>query len=201
MRLCLRWFNEYTSTTRYPVVLPLIGQCFCFVPAQDRDVAQTNHSLARRVCILNATRRSLLNFHVVPVRHSAFASCRDSRRPLSFLVFLIGWLLWSRESIASDCCDLSLGLCAATMKIQARRASEWIGRATAYACHRIKTFRQESRADEPLTRASGLYWFDTTSEFINAASPLTNLTHQRGGVFVAATGDNSVANFVGLLAC
>ena len=87
------------------------------------------------------------------IRHSLHAEILVGL--LSFLVFLIGWLLWSRESIASDCCDLSLGL----------------------------------------------YWFDTTSEFINAASPLTNLTHQRGGVFVAATGDNSVANFVGLLAC
>ena len=162
--------------------------------------SQTNHSLARRVCILNATRRSLLNFHVVPVRHSAFASCRDSRRPFELSRFLIGWLLWSRESIASDCCDLSLGLCAATMKIQARRASEWFGRATAHACHRIKTFRQKSRAVEPLARASRLYWLDPTREFINVGNPLTNLTYQRGGVFVATTGDDSIANFVGLLA-
>ena len=43
------------------------------------------------------------------------------------------------------------------MIIQARRASEWFVRATAYACHRSKTLRQESRAVEPLARASGLY--------------------------------------------
>ena len=196
----MRWFNEYTSTTRYPVVLPLIGQCFCFVPAKDRDVRR--RTTRSRVGFVFSTqpgdRYSTFTSYQYGIRHSLHAEILVGL--LSFLVFLIGWLLWSRESIASDCGDLSSGLCAATMKIQARRASEWFGRATAHACHRIKTFRQKSRAVEPLARASRLYWLDPTREFINVGNPLTNLTYQRGGVFVAATGDDSIANFDGLLA-
>ena len=42
--------------------------------------------------------------------------------------------------------------------IQARSASEWFDCATAHTCHRRKTFRQKSRADEPLACASGLYF-------------------------------------------